>query len=759
MINWFVFYYIALGTTIALFFNIVTMLTINLPIVGALRALYIFGFYLNYVKHAERDTNIKNVHLFSKKEKYYFGIKNCVIIFLGFLNIYLALFFGVYSMMITAFYFKNVAKRIEKRKKMFEVIGKALYIVAPFVLIIAFILIDILAIIPILLGIVLFLYRGQTLGNFTIKELFERFDRRIFHRMATSQKKVFRALRFTVMGFLVFSVGFNVLFLTLWGFPVKEDFMVEMRDHKELATTVYYSPLVGKNKAPIVLIRTPYDKSALGMDYYAALYLNQGYHVVFQDMRNTGASEGFKSDLLFATCYKDGVDTIKWILDQSWCNGKIASVGASALAINQYFYAGMKGAYDGEDGLKAQSIWFSVPDLYLDGIMEGCFRYDLVVNWIQATAPDNWRYQLDTIFDLIDSKNLSSPEYQATTLNGETTKWENINVRSLFVAGWYDCFLGGSLRGYMGYNENGTKYARDHQKLIVGPWTHVAVYTTQQGELNYPSNSIGITNILDWESQILDEGLRGVEKDIWDQDRVAYYLMGDVDDSNADANYWKYAEDWPLDYNWNKWYFGVDEDGDHVVVDDDSDLAGLENITYSYDPRDPCPTIGGNNLGGNPGPRDQSLIEERDDVIVFTSEELEEPYTIEGDLKVQLFFSSDCNDTDFIVRLCDVYPDGRSMLIIDGARMARLRESMYSEAFITPGNEYNMTINLFSTAYQFNEGHRIRISVTSSNYPRFAINPNTGGSITESYTRSKVAENTIITGPGKSCIYFPELND
>ncbi len=759
MINWLVFYYIALGTTFQLFFNLTAMLTINLPIIGALRGFYIVAFYLNYVKYSERDPNNKNLFNFSKKEKIYFGVKNGVIIFLGFLNIYIALFFGIYSMMIGALYLKNISKRLTDKKKTFSIAGKLLYGIAPFIFILDFAILDIFATIPIVLALILFLYRGQTLGNFSIKDLFERFDRRIFHRFATSRHIIFRIFRFAVMGILVVGLGLNIVFLSMWGFPIKVNYMVEMRDGKELSTNVYYSPLVGKNKAPVVLIRTPYNKDALGMDYYASLYLNQGYHVVFQDMRNTWASDGSKHDLLFGSCYKDGVDTIKWILDQDWCNGKIASVGASALAINQFFYAGMKGSYDGEDGLKAQSLWFGVPDMYLDGIMEGCFRYDLVVNWIQATAPDNWRYQLDTIFDLINSQDLSSPAYQATTLNGNTTKWENVDVRALHVAGWHDVFLGGTLRGYMGYNENGTKYARDHQKLIIGPWTHGMVFTGSQGELQYPSNANGLGLILDWESQILDEALLGVDIDIWDGERVAYYLMGDVDDPNVDANYWKYAENWPLDYDWNQWYFGVDDDGDYVVVDKDTDLAGLENVTYSYDPRDPCPTIGGNNLGGNPGPSDQSPIEDRDDVMVFTSEELDEPYTIEGDLKAQLFFSSNCNDTDFMVRLCDVYPDGRSILVLDGARMARLRESMYSEAFLTPGKEYNMTINLFSTAYQFNQGHRIRISVTSSNYPRFAINPNTGGRITEGFTQSLVAENTIITGPGKSCIYFPELND
>jgi hypothetical protein len=406
---------------------------------------------------------------------------------------------------------------------------------------------------------------------------------------------------------------------------------------------------------------------------------------------------------------------------------------------------------------------FGIADLYLDSIMEGAFRYDLVVNWIQSTAPGNYRYQLDTIFNLIDTQNTSNPAYLTTTLKEGINNWTNVNARALHIAGWYDVFLGGSIRAYKGYDDNSTDYAKGHQALIIGPWTHGAFYTTQQGALNYPTNSIGIGRIFDWEGQIFNEGLLGEKCELWENDRVAYYVMGDPDDPKA--NYWETTDDWPLNYESNKWYFGKEADsGDMALVDDKDELFGNKNYSYLYNPIDPCPTVGGLNLGsaGNygPGPQDQKPILDRNDTLTFASKKLEKAYTFQGDVNVKLFFKSNANDTDFMVRLVDIYPDGRHMLIIDGAKTASLRNNMYQRNLLNsslPNKEYNMTISLLSTAYRFDKGHRIGLIISSSNFPRYAINTNTGGSITEHYSQGVVANNTIITGPNKSYIALPEL--
>jgi putative CocE/NonD family hydrolase len=179
-------------------------------------------------------------------------------------------------------------------------------------------------------------------------------------------------------------------------------------------------------------------------------------------------------------------------------------------------------------------------------------------------------------------------------------------------------------------------------------------------------------------------------------------------------------------------------------------------------------TKGGNNQPGfdTAGPMDQRVVENkesgglRDDILLFKSKVLKKRLTFEGDLKARLHVKSNVNDTDFMVKVEDIYPDGRRMLVIDAALTMRFRDGFFNESFMnstTPDKEYIITVDLWAMAYQFDIGHRIGITVTSSNYDRFAINPNTGGFITDHFAESKIATNTIITGPNKSCILFPEL--
>ena len=732
-------------------FNMDKILSINLPIILASRGLFLLAFYLNYYRISERDSIAVRNALFSKNKMLYFTTINIIILALGVFVMYFTVFFTIYSLFLAGLYFSELNKKNSGMGyNLLSPICYGLSIVFFVILLVAYF--DIVGMIPIFicasLTIPFMLGPGLKLGRFSLKDLLDNINHQF-------RKKSNSKFRFVMLGYIIIFPTIFILGLSFYT-PLKENYMVPMRDGTLLSTNVYYSPLAGgKNGvAPVILIRTPYNKEVFGMDYYASLYLSQGYHVVFQDIRNTFASGSKITDLMFADSYEDGVDTINWILDKHWCNGKIGTVGASALSIDTFFFAGM-----GPTGLVVQTQMFGVPSLYDDGIMEDCFRYDLVVNWIEATAPNNFRYQIDTIYDLLNTQDLTNPAYLATTLNAGENNWSNVNVAGLHVGGWHDVFLGGTLRGYMGYDDNGTANAKGKQALIIGPWTHGAIYTPIQGEITYPLNSIGIGKIFDWETEIFNEALLGIPTDLWDNDHVLYYLMGDTTDPTVNANKWKTADDWPLKYQWNEWYLG-NKSGNMVLVDDPATLTSAANYSYLYDPRDPCPTIGGNNLGGSFGPKDQKSLLNRPDTIDFTSVVLTEPYTIEGDIKMDLFFKSDCNDTDFMVRLVDVYPDGRNMLVIDGGKMARTRESMYTMTFLNdsaPETEYNMTLNLFASAYQFNAGHQIRLIISSSNYPRYAINPNTGGDLTDHYSEGKIANNTIITGLTKSRIYFPEL--
>jgi hypothetical protein len=232
---------------------------------------------------------------------------------------------------------------------------------------------------------------------------------------------------------------------------------------------------------------------------------------------------------------------------------------------------------------------------------------------------------------------------------------------------------------------------------------------------------------------------------------VWYYTMGDVDVIDAPGNQWRYADDWPVPADNVSWYFN----------DNRSLKKNLptiqQHLTYIYDPTNPVPTIGGQNLDLPAGSFDQTSIEGRNDVLLFTSDVLVEPYEITGPVKARLFVSSDCPDTDFTVKLTDVYPDGKSMLITDGILRMRNRNGFDHWEFMNPGQIYEIEVDLWSTSYIWNIGHRIRVAVSSSNYPRFLANPNTQDSISENSTYN-IALNTLhICNLHPSCIIFPEI--
>ncbi|MBD3228570.1 MAG: CocE/NonD family hydrolase [Candidatus Lokiarchaeota archaeon] len=964
MINWIIFFFRAMALTFDLLFDLNSMLMINLPLVAISRVIFIVFFYLNYFKYRDEETKSKNSALFTSKEKLYFIIRNAILIVLGVLSIYIAIFICLYSLLCSTIHLKNISNR--QNKHISEIIGIMLYYILPVLCIICFLFVDFIALIPIASALLLFYFWGEKNANLPLKErhnkriisilpgwayytiviiltaiplivflglffggidfiifwsqistntfnfalifflnlpiiliaravyfyalryknknsepfisleknkklsmasrnailvvvssvfiyvsiffavysliasasVFYEFKKKgenqrsyillilsyvlipvilvlsivtylnigiygtlyIQNNVAITQavligisgalsiplflyhKKEFKnfSLKQVVQGiksvkgvprfFQIFMLAFLIIMMpliivgpTVWGKPIKETNMVKMSDGTELATDVYYSSLVGKKPAPVILVRTPYGKSDWADELYVTLYSPQGYHTVIQDFRACHDSEGDIDYKLFTKAFTDGNETIDWILNQDWCNGKIASAGASALCINQYYYAGIDDVYRGENGLRAQSLWFGCPSLLFDAIMEGAYHESSVETWIKSTKPDNWRYQLDFIFDMISAPEIGikSWEYNVTTLDVAPNQFSNVNVRAIHVGGWYDHFLGGTIRGYIGYDDLGTARARDHQLLIIGPWIHAAVYGGQQGEIRYPPSANGLPLLLEWEQEVFDEALLGMPTNIWDDNRVAYYLMGDPED--LEANYWKYAKDWPLNYSWNKWYFGKDTSGNDVLVDNGSQLVGNRNYSYLYDPRNPVITRGGNNQPFDTvGPMDQRPVEVengslRDDVLLFQSEVLENPYTIEGDLQANLIINSNCTDTDFVVKLCDIYPDGRRMLIIDSALTARYRENLTTENFLMSNQTYNLTVNLIASAYRFDAGHRIGVTITSSNYDRYAINPNTGGDLTDHFTESFIANNTIITGPGQSCILFPEL--
>ena len=295
------------------------------------------------------------------------------------------------------------------------------------------------------------------------------------------------------------------------------------------------------------------------------------------------------------------------------------------------------------EGLMAQQLWFGTPELFDHAIYQGSYHKSSVETWVKSTSPNNWQYQLETIFKYMPKDELM---YNSTSLSNVIgPNYSNISVYGIHVGGWYDHFLQGTIDGYIGYDDYGKPRAQGHQKLIMGPWTHGSIYGGKQGELTYPDNSNGFDLILNWEHEIFDEALLD-DPTSWDGARVAYYLMGPTTATSDKWNYWRYAYDWPLDHVNDEWYFTADGGLSKVS-------AGITNKNFSYlfDPRHPVPNLGGQNQPFDlAGPMDQLSIENRNDVLIFETPPLNESVIIVGRIWGHLVVSSNCTDTDFETR-------------------------------------------------------------------------------------------------------------
>jgi predicted acyl esterase len=483
-----------------------------------------------------------------------------------------------------------------------------------------------------------------------------------------------------------------------------EAHIVVMRDGTPLATDVYL-PTDGEGPWPVILVRTPYGKKEVGAELASAV-CGQGYALASQDMRGRFESPGSDSLIFHNDGWserRDGHDTLEWVARQPWSNGSICTWGASALGITQNMMA--PGA---PETLKAQHVEVALSDFYAQGAYQGgAPRKALAEGWLEEVEADPTNletflqhYRYDQLWEEMN------PEAQA----------HRVNAPAIFWGGWYDIFCQGTINSFVTIHNRGGPGARGRCRLVMGPWAHGS-FTAE--EIMYPDN--GGPDARADALRFFDHWARGVDNGVPDDPPVQYYVMGDTTDPMAPGNYWRAADNWPPPAKLTGFYFHPN--GELIP---EVKPAGEGKRSYRYDPRDPVPTIGGQNLMISMGPMDQRPVEGREDVVPFTSEELAEPLEVTGHIYATLFISSDCPDTDFTVKLTDVYPDGRSMLVTDGIMRARFRDSFERETFLEPGQVYQVTVDLWSTSLIFNKGHRIRVAVSSSNSPRFDPNPNTG---------------------------------
>lgn len=499
----------------------------------------------------------------------------------------------------------------------------------------------------------------------------------------------------------------------------KSCYMVPMRDGTRLATDVYV-PRFPRCRWPVILVRTPYGRHKVTM-LQARFVCRQGCGLVVQDVRGRFGSEGI--DLTFYSGEAsgpntDGHDSIRWVARQCWSDGRVGTWGPSAMGIAQNLAA--PGA---PQALKAQHVMMALSDMYSQAAYQGgAFRMALVESWLKENRFDP--ANLDMV--------RAHPRYDDfwARLNAEARARE-VNAPTVFWGGWYDVFLQGTINSFVTVHNQGGPRARGRCRLILGPWAHEDI-----ARLVDPRNA-GCWPRAGDPFRFFEYWLKGCSNGVPYDKPVHYYVMGAKGERGAKGNFWRSAESWPPPSQPTDFYLHADG-----ALRDAAPQTPDGALTYQYDPYHAVPTVGGQNLSLPQGPLDQREIESRPDVLLFTTDVLTEPLEVSGRILAKLYVSSDCPDSDFTVKLTDVYPDGRSMLLTDGILRARYRKSFEQEDFLRPGEVYELSVDLWSTSIIFNRGHRIRVAVSSSNAPRFEPNPNTGGSFGDGQA-PRTATNTI----------------
>ena len=527
-----------------------------------------------------------------------------------------------------------------------------------------------------------------------------------------------------------------------------------MRDGQVLSADVYLPD--GDAPAPALLTRTPYDgrRSVIAM---AAIDLDRatdaGFAVVVQDVRGRGRSAGtFKP---FAHEGRDTFDSVEWTAAQPWCSGAVGMIGRSYPAALQWF-----GAVQHPPHLRAIAPMITGSETYEGSIYQGgAFLLGFNLFWVRLIADptrtgalDSWNRHLP-LRDLPDLRGNEAAAFYTEWLDhpswdehwsGQAVNrhYDRIEIPACHVGGWYDIFLGGTLENFRRLRtEAGTETARAGQRLVIGPWAHGAALGSYPDHRFAGVPESADLDLTDLQLRFFRRHLRGTDLPLWeddDQRPVQLFVMG--------ANEWRTEPAWPLERAQSTpWYLHA---GGGLSALPPGEAA--EPSRYSYDPADPAPTLGGpTSLPGrmmrtDQGPRDQSPVEARSDVLVFTSDPLDEPMEVTGPLSAVVHFATSAPDTDVVVKLCDVGPDGRSMVLAEGVLRCRYRHGRDHEVPMVPGQAEAITVDLVATSNVFAAGHRIRVDVTSSSFPRFDRNPNTGHRFaTDGPQDLRVAEQTV----------------
>ena len=508
---------------------------------------------------------------------------------------------------------------------------------------------------------------------------------------------------------------------------------IPMRDGFQLPTDIYL-PAPDAKGLPCVLLRSPSGRKA--WTSFAEL-AKAGYCIAIQDTRSVLDKEGKTFPFMTDGWGKqqDGYDTVEWLAKSSYTNGKIGTWGASALGITQLLMAPSAPPH-----LKCQYVLIAAASLYHQGLFPGgILLKHQAESWLGHYARDTG----------VLSYVCQRPFYNAFWKQMNTLdQAHRVQVPGIHIGGWYDTFLEGTLSAFVSRQNEGGVGAKGKQKMVIGPWTHFWPESKIFGDFEVPVD--GRTPPIDISpKRWFDYYLKDIDNGIENIAPVIYYVMGPFDGTPSSGNVWRFAQNWPVPSVSTPYYLTPSN-----LLQTTLPFTGF--LVYDYDPQNPIPTLGGRNLFLKSGPMDQRSIEKRRDIQVFTSSPFSEDVEITGDLKAKLYVASSEKDTDFVIRLTDVYPDGKSILIADGGyRLGILCYEEKHKKTLNPEKPIEITIDLAATSMVIAKGHALRVSVSSSNYPRLEKNRNVG-ILGSNSGQMKKAVNAIYTGEKfPSCIILP----
>jgi len=571
---------------------------------------------------------------------------------------------------------------------------------------------------------------------------------------------------------------------------VERDVMIPMRDGVLLATDIYRPAVDGVPVAeplPVLLTRSPYGKSRERDAMLAEYLAGHGYIAAIQDIRGRYASQGeFTKYSVFEP--PDGYDTIEWLAARPYADGRVGMWGTSyaahaqadaaklnppALKVLLMNEGGMANAWDhavrhgGAFELGRELTWAfrQIPAELDDPVVRLLFEQERVNDWYQALPFRRGLNPLsvtpeyeDYFFDEFTHSDYSD-YWRKISLNWTDYYAQTADAAMLHVGGWYDIFLRGTIENYVALS----RLKSSPIELLVGPWTHSGNERTYAGDVDFGA-AAAITDFhTGFQRRWFDRHLKNVATAPGHKP-VRLFIMGTGDGHRDEAGrlshggYWTAADGWPLpDVVATPFYFHADGSLGPERPGTDGGAT-----TFTFDPAHPVPTIGGNvsaRVGDGafdqreradfPASRSPYLpLKARSDIVVFQSEALAEEVVVAGPIEVVLFASSSAVDTDFTAKLIDVYPPsedfpaGFEMNLSDALVRASYRDDRHTRDLIEPGRVYRLVIRPFPTANVFKKGHRIRVDISSSNFPRFDVNPNTGEPLGAS-RRQVTADNSV----------------